>query len=678
MLRFDTPVLPWFPLVLAGLLPGTALGQTELVPIQVTAERSAVSVSDTAAAVTVVTLEPEQAPALTLLPDFLRGQTGVFVQQTTPGQATVILRGLKGSQVLNLVDGMRLNNAFFRPAPNQYLALVDSQWAEHVEVVRGPASVLYGGDAMGGVVQVITRSPRMARERNAEVTLLADSAQHLRSVATSLEWGGERLAGLLMGRNLDTGVLHTGGGRLPMAGYSSRSAFLKLRYRSPSGAEAMFNVQHLRQPSTPRIDELVAGFGQQQPASAVFRFEPNQRDFAHLRGQFSPGWWWAGSVDMHLAWQGIEDSRRTRDTGSNWENREFNRSSLWGWTTQVDVWLGSQRLVYGLELWRDTVASRRFRRNVDTGQWVGRRSRFPDGATMDSDALYAELDGDAGLWHWGAGLRYSRYRVDLPAGDRDEPVRLRPADFSGSLRVRRQLGTALQWVSNLGKGFRPPNVYDLSALGERPGNRYNVANPDLAPEQVYSLDTGLKWQGDYSFAELYLWAARYRDRISAVPTGELTETGRIIVQNRNLGRVNLHGLEAGWRWLQGDNRWQANINWVWGRESDVDGSGPADRIPPLNGLLALDRPWRNTQVRIWLRWAMAQKRLSARDVRDPRIDPDGTPGWATLNLALSGQWSRQWRWSLRLENLLDARYREHGSGLDAPGRNVIVRLEWGS
>ena len=294
---------------------------------------------------------------------------------------------------------------------------------------------------------------------------------------------------------------------------------------------------------------------------------------------------------------------------------------------------------------------------------------------MNSDAIYAELDGGSGGWHWGAGLRYSRYHIRLPQAAPDATLSLQPADTSGSLSLRRELGPALQWVSTFSKGFRPPNVYDLAALGPRPGNRFNIANPELGPETVYSLDTGFKWQGREHFAELYLWASRYRDRIAAVPTGELNDTGRILVQNRNLGRENLHGLEAGWHWQQGLNRWQASLNWVWGESLTEDGTRPADRIPPLNGMLALERPLRQWELRLWTRWAARQNRLSPRDVRDPRMHPEGTPGWITFNAALSGQWGPHWRWSLRLENLLDARYREHGSGIDAPGRNLGLWLE---
>ncbi|HVF35546.1 MAG TPA: TonB-dependent receptor plug domain-containing protein, partial [Candidatus Saccharimonadia bacterium] len=147
-------------LLLAALAEPARAPVETLEEVQVTATRRAESTSDVPAATTIVNAERIREAAAQTAMDLLHGETGTFVQQTTPGQAVIIVRGLKGSEVLHLVDGFRLNNAFFRNAPNQYIALVDGQMLDRIEVVRGPASALYGGDAMGGVVQMFSPEPR--------------------------------------------------------------------------------------------------------------------------------------------------------------------------------------------------------------------------------------------------------------------------------------------------------------------------------------------------------------------------------------------------------------------------------------------------------------------------------------------------------------------------------------
>jgi outer membrane cobalamin receptor len=132
--------------------------------MQVTGTRGPASTFEVPTAVTVIGAEEIERESTQLVPDLLRGRAGVYVQQTTPGQAIPIVRGLKGSEVLYLVDGMRLSNAIFRNSPNQYMALLDPVNVGRIELVRGAASALYGGDAMGGVVNVLTPEPRFEGE----------------------------------------------------------------------------------------------------------------------------------------------------------------------------------------------------------------------------------------------------------------------------------------------------------------------------------------------------------------------------------------------------------------------------------------------------------------------------------------------------------------------------------
>ena len=155
-------------LLMAGLPAAYAQAEDEAVDLgtlQVTAGRRAESTVDVPQPVTVLTRDDIERAPVQSWTEAMRGQPGAFVQSSGPGQGIVIVRGLKGSEVLHLVDGFRLNNAFFRNAPSQYIALVDPMLIDRIELVRGPNSVLYGSDAMGGVIQLLTPEQRFDGDR---------------------------------------------------------------------------------------------------------------------------------------------------------------------------------------------------------------------------------------------------------------------------------------------------------------------------------------------------------------------------------------------------------------------------------------------------------------------------------------------------------------------------------
>jgi outer membrane receptor protein involved in Fe transport len=657
---------------------------TPIETLQVTASAREQSVLESTAAVTVVGDGQLRERRLNVLPEALRGETGTWFQQTTPGQGTPILRGLKGSQVLHLVDGMRLNNAFFRSAPNQYLALVDSFNVRQLEVVRGPSPTLYGHDAMGGVVNVISATPSYSRqwELSGKVYSSLDSAESLRLMHAEFEVGGPTLALLAGGSLQNTGDRRTGGGdTLTPSDYQSRSANGKLVFAPADGHELMLAGQFTRQDSTPRVDEMIPGYGQQAPSSEEFFFEPNDRQFLHAAYTWTPSEGVLDNLQLHLARQVIQDDRRTRDSGSNLRVLEQNQSALDGIKLQAELIPGEGAVITaGVETYRDTVASARQGLSLDSPLMETLAPRFPDGANMDSSAVF--LQGQALLgdrWTLGAGMRYSQFDIRGATSD-GESFLLEPDDMTGNLSLGYRVHDGL-WLSfNAGRGFRPPNIYDLGALGPRPGNRYNVANADLRPETVVTLDTGVKVTDGPWQLEVYLWKSRYQDQIASVPTGEITEDGRNVVQSENINRVDLKGIESGLRYKTAAGGTIFGVlNWTRGQEYDPAGlSQPADRIPPLNGRVGVSWPLGKTlEADAWIIFAGPQDRLSDRDMEDPRINPLGTAGWGSTNLSLRWRPRESLELGLRLENLVDHAYREHGSGVNATGFNVILSLSLG-
>ncbi len=651
--------------------------------IQVTATKRPESSLDISAATTIVT-RAELADAIMQTPmDALHGEVGTYVQQTTPGQGIIIVRGLKGSEVLHLVDGFRLNNAIFRNAPNQYIALVDGKSLDRIEVVRGPSSTLYGGDAMGGVVQMLTPALQYSEQDwrwSGRVSAVAASADDALLGRAEVAGGNSRFAFSLGATSQEVNDLRIGGGDLrPQSGFTARYADFKAGAKIAEGHELVLGLQFSEQPRTPRHDALVPGFGQRQPENAVFFFEPQQRRFAQLLWRIDAANALFDNAEIRIGQQRIVDDRRTRAFGSLNEEPERNRDTTTGVVGQFGKDIGAHHLSYGFESYRDIVDSSRLRRNINTGVITARPPRFPDGSRMTSQAIYVADDWRIGRFDVNYGLRYSRFDVEIPVVGTTPGVRLTPDDLTGNVGVSIELSEPLHVVANLGRGFRAPNIFDLGIFGPRPGNRFSEPNPNLKPESVISFDIGLKYGGERFSGEVIAFRSRYRDKITSVLTGEVRPDRSLVVQNRNITRQELWGVEAGarYRWDAPDLELYATATYTRGDERSDGGEVSADRIPPLFGKLGAR--WRASDrfgFEAYSLYASAQDRLSPRDAVDPRINPNGTAGWATLNLRADWRIFEGMGVALRAENLADKRYREHGSGLDEPGRNFILTIDY--
>ena len=665
------------------MLSATLAASENIEEIQVTARRGNTQLTEVISAVSVLNSEQLRNAQAAIITDALQGSSGVFIQQTTPGQGTAIVRGLKGSEILHMVDGMRLNNALFRNAPNQYLALVDPWIVSQAEVVRGPLSTIYGSDAMGGVVHLITN--RRDYESNQFINefknrLSFDSATNGRTFNTDFARGKNDLSYGGSFSYQDIGDLKTANSRVQSpSAYTSRAASLFTSYQTSNEHKYDVSIQYLEQPNTPRYDELVAGFGQSEAASDEFLFSPNSRLFLHAKHRSSGYSKWLEDLEIHLGLQVIRDGRRTRDKGSESLRVEDNRSALLGLTLQgTSTELGRHELTYGMDLYHDQVSSEREQINVISNDSEYIQARFPDGSTLSNvDAYLHDNLQLSPVMQLDTGVRVSLAKVDLKATDSSPQNSISNFDISGSTGILYDFTNSLSGIANIARGFRAPNIFDLGTLGVRPGNRFNIANPNLEPETVLTGELGLRLNSDKISADIVFWTSDYQDKIVSVSTGEFDSSGRDIVQSQNASSVSLHGAEFSSKWLMNDfHSFKLNLTYTRGdTEFNSNENQAADRIPPFNGRAS----WKYNNEKWWMgteiQFASEQNRLSARDIRDPRINPLGTSGWGSVNLLWGMQFEPKWLINLRFNNILDKAYRSHGSGIDSAGRHFKISLE---
>lgn len=417
----------------------------------------------------------------------LEGGPGVLVQQTSTSQVSPFLRGLTGYQVLNLIDGIRFNNSTFRSGPNQYLAFVEPGQARQVEAVLGPAGSLYGSDAMGGSIQVLTVEPRFASaagpEWHGELGLLGGTADRSGGLRGLVSVGSARAAWLAGGSARRHNDLRAGGGtdsrhvfrrlfgldaaltrsltgsRLADTAFTQTGAHTKLVLRPAATQSFTAWYQFSEQTGADGYKDLWGGLGRMQS-----KFEPQRVHFAYARYE-KLGLVWldraAGTFSVNSMGDGtVRQGMRDTDAVVT----DVNQVNTYGYSGQAAKHFArGPLLTFGGDLYDEHITARR------TNNAAPARPLYPDGSRYTTGGLYAqgvqELFGNR--LRALAGMRFTRVgfetredpRFGVPANEQS----FHDVTMNGSLTLR--LTRALELHALGGRGFRAPNLNDLGALG---------------------------------------------------------------------------------------------------------------------------------------------------------------------------------------------------------------------
>jgi hemoglobin/transferrin/lactoferrin receptor protein len=631
----------------------------------VTATRIERSVFDTPHAVTVLDRQAIEDANVSSTPDLFRYAEGVYMQKTNQGGGSPFISGLTGKQVLILIDGIRQNNSYFRFGPHQYLNTIDPAMIERIEVVRGPTSVLYGSDALGGTINIITRRrTSFAEGRDVDTRLEAQtqSAAEATSFGLQLEGNVGALGFIGAARAKDYGEVDGGGdiGEQVPSGYEERNADLKFNWRLGDNSEITFGNQYVRQYDVPKTSEVTLGDKLQ------FNYEPQERLLSYLElrsEQAGPFDAMALNVSHHRQREGEEIITRA---APNLETRELTTITTLGTSLQFsNRWGERQNFTYGLEYYHDDFDTSKHALDRLTGTWSVATPGTPDGATYESFGAYvqdeiqvserAELIG---------GVRYSRFESAGRIGSTE--LSFDTDNVTASVNALYRLTPRLNLVAGIAQGFRAPNMEDFFG---RVDFVSEIPNTALEPEESLTRELGLKYLTEPLSGEIFYFDTDYEgfiDRVTIAPG---------VRQRQNLADVRIRGVEGAVQYQWNDG-WLISANATWTHGKDENTGEPVRRIPPLNGSvrlrhIATDRFWLEAAAVM----ASKQDRLAPGDLTDPRIPPGGTPGYAVFDLTASFSLSEHHQFWMTLENIGDKLYKTHGSGLYAPGRSLNVSYQ---
>ncbi len=628
------------------------------------------------------------------LPEALKGVAGVNAQKTSQGQGSPYLRGFTGYNTLFLIDGVRLNNATFRSGPNQYWNTVDPLTIGKIEVVKGPSSVLYGSDAVGGTVSVFTTRPWGGEGLHSRTYYRFGSAENAsigrqEFSATRGRWG---MVGGVSFKDFGdiTGGRHAG--TLPGTGYRETDGDVKLTHAFTPGTSMTLAFSQVDQYNVPRTHTTVDGrsFRRTGGGTDLYRNLDQRRQLGLFALETSDVDTIADTAAFGLSWHNQEE-RQDRLPSNHREDIQSYRDAAYGATAQLQKESGLGFWTYGFEYYHDDVDSRGITWNANgTVRNHAIQGQVADDAEYDLLGIYVqdEIGGDKSPWAVIPGVRYTWARADANEADVNgvaTEIRDEWENVSGSLRGRLDLTEEVNLFGGASQGFRAPNLSDLTRLDIARSGEQEVPSPGLDPEEYLQYEVGLKGKTDRLAGSVSWYWTDIRNFIDRVPTGNTVNGSREVVK-QNTGDGFIEGVETTARAALTDE-WSAFgvFGWQAGAVDTFVTSDPASKerrpmskMPPASATLGArfappDEPfWVEAQATM----TRSQTRLSPADLLDnQRIPPEGTPGWTVWTLRAGRAIGKDVSVSAAVENITDIDYRSHGSGTNEPGTNVILTVD---
>ncbi|ELR71530.1 hypothetical protein C900_02593 [Fulvivirga imtechensis AK7] len=661
----------------------------------------------------------------------LLGVSGkVYIQKSQQGGGSPMIRGFATNRLIYTVDGIRMNNAIFRGGNLQNVINLDPFAVENTEVMFGPGSVIYGSDAIGGVMSFQMLTPQMSLTDEPLVT-------------------GKALMRYSSANKEQTGHLDVNVGWKQWALVTSFSSwdFDHLRQGSNGPDDYLKTIYPQRQDSVDIVitqdDPLLqipSAYSQINMMQKV-RFQPNENwDFQYgfhysstspygrydrhnrfRNGTLQYGEWSYGpqswmmnnlsvsyqgnntifdQLSLRTAQQAFEESRI--DRALNGDERTTNTENVDAYSINIDLTknIGPKHILYyGVEYVLNDVTSEGMVTDITTGKDHSGPSRYPE-ATWTSMAAYvnSEFRVSDELTFQG-GVRYNQFKLDADFSNNTTffPFPFTTAQInSGALTG--SLGGVYRpsesWViqANFGTAFRSPNVDDIGKVFDSEPGTVTVPNPGLKAEYAYNMDLGIAKvfdeavkvdiTGYYTTLQNALVRRNFQleGQDSIFYSGALSQVQAI----QNAAVAHVYGLQAGVevKFPAGFSI-LSDLNYQVGKEELDDGTiSPSRHAAPLFGFSRLR--YKNANLTLEFN-AMYQGERSFADLAVEERGKDEiyakdrngnnySPSWYTLNLKAMYKLTESFSISGGVENLTDQRYRSYSSGISGAGRNVTLSL----
>ena len=692
-------------------------GVTKVPEIVVTATRTGEDPSALPQSVVNITAEDINQRQPSLPVDAVRDESGIWVQKTGAGGGTPVVRGMMGNQVLYLVDGIRINNGRLFSGPNAFFNQVDVGSIGQIEILKGPGSVQYGSDALGGVIHLRTKTLDKFPDK-AETGGLVSG--HYSTADKGVYGHGEayyadqKYNAMVGGSYFNAEDYRAGGdeGTLDNTSLSGQAGFGKFQYKIGEGHVLTLGYLEDVRTDVERYDQSERN----KPSGIPRYFTPREdRQIVYLRDSLDRPGQLISHVEPYVYYQNYSAKSLytvESDTEIKKDVTKTDQSMYGAGIQAVTPVCDTVNLVYGADARYEDLSEDKTRYTENKASGNTTRS-IPKGQTPDGtyDVLDAFIMADwmpverarvtSGVRFESTHLDSDPTQDDVSQGFTVDDLKLdeRWNSFTYSVGGLYRVTDHLSLDSDVAAGFRAPTYSDVLSFGPFTYG-VSVPSPDVGPEKSVSWEIGPRFETESFKSDITYFHTWLRDLIDSEPTGDyldmndngVEDAGEAAYAKQNAGEGWIQGVESTAEWTFLDP-WTVfgNIAWTEGRNEDKDEW--LRFIPPLHGILGLRyQVTAKLKVEGFARMVDAQDKISADDKSDVAraTDPAQTypsasnpplrsdysiPGYTTYHIRTRYELTDNCSLYLLADNLTDKKYREAYSRLDAPGINFTLGAE---
>ncbi len=666
--------------------------------------------------------------------DLLANSGQVFVQKSQLGGGSPIIRGFSTNRLLLSVDGVRMNTAIFRGGNVQNVISVDPFSIESTEIILGAGSVIYGSDAIGGVMNFYTKKPQFSSSdslliRGNAVTRYGSASNektgHIDlnlglknwSFLTSasytdfddLEMGSNgpedylRKEYIITQNGQDIVVENDNPELQRFTGYSQWNFMQKASYKPSEKIIYDLGVHYTVTSDFPRYDRLIRRENGEL-RSAEWYYGPQKWFMGNFQlTKFSSRSNLYDKIKLTAAYQNFKESRIDRNF--NEVERRIREENVDALSLNADfekVLNEKSKISYGFEYLFNNVGSEANQVSIDDNAVEAIATRYPNGSSWQSIAAYFNYKYRPNKKVViQSGLRYNQIKIDADLTENNtffnfpfSDANLNTGALTGGLGLTWSPNKNILWKLNATTAFRAPNIDDVGKLFDSEPGSVVVPNPNLKPEYALGGELGLTLNFekfltiDLASYYTYLNNALIRRPFTINGQSEIVYDGELsdVLAIQNASKSWIYGFEAGVKINFTDKiKLVSQYSYVGGTEEDENGAEvPVRHVVPAfgntrlifdNGPLKLDAFMVYNGELSFDQFAPSQVANDFLYAKDANGNPY-SPSWHTLNFRSEYEFKNGISLSATLENITDQRYRPYSSGIASAGRNLILALRY--